>query len=241
MKTARTNREDIYVSPVLVGNLFDDTRKEVGNEILTSRKYKVLREGWITAMFAVALSLHEKRIWWIRPNKADVAPDYYAFTRTDPDKQGYREGINREIEVFEWGIHSENSLAEAILEKIKGWKAEKISVICYASKQNQLLEFVRLNRVLKTLQLGVLEIWILANIKELNADFVVQVYPYFLPLYVPNQVPANFTKPYAFIKKKRGKNDELAGKVEINAEMEIKILTDCNYSGLPTRSVHWQL
>lgn len=223
MKYKRANREDIYISPVLLVDLFNGTRKEVGQEVFTSRKYKVLREAWIASMFSVALSSYQGGVWWLRPNKEDTAPDFYAFNTKRAENGEYMEAVNTGFEVFEWGKMSQDSLLEAILKKIHNWRANKISVICYASKENQLLNFLNIYKELKNTKTGVLEIWILAKIKEADAYFAVQVYPHFLPLPVPSKVPSYFKEPFSFVSKHRGKTTRNGGKVELNSEMEIVV------------------
>lgn len=224
----RTNRDDIYVSPVVIVNMFNDERQEVGDKILTSAKYKVLREGWIASMFAVSLSMMENTVWWLRPNPQDVTPDYYAFKSIPWDKNPeYNEGINREFEVFEWGKWSTTSLLDTIVKKVTKTNAPKITTICYASKENQLLDFQHIRTELKKIKVGVLEVYILAKIKEIDTYCNIRVYPdppFVMP--VPTSLPERFTKPFSFISKYRGKGREPDdGLWSINDQMQIKRLS----------------
>lgn len=216
---ARTNREDIYVSPVVIVELFNDTKAEVGDDIFKFRKYKVLREGWVAAMFAVTLSMYQGGIWWLRPNKEDTAPDFYAFNRKHIPGEDYMEGVNWELEVFEW--KSDNSLTDAIKNKVKNWKAPKISVIAYASKPNQSLNFSEIHDELFKSDIDVLEIWVLVKLKGQPSYFVYQVYPHLFVIPVPTGVPNYFKEPYSFMSKHKSKVDTPGGLLHINEQMEI--------------------
>ena len=226
---ARTNRDDIYASPVAIVELFNNTRKEIGDKILSSAKYKVLREGWIVSMYAVSLSMMENTVWWLRSNPDDVTPDYYAFKAIPWDKKlGYNEGINREWEVFEWGKWSKTSLLDTIVKKVTKTNAPKITAICYASKENELLDFGHIRNELKKTKVGVLEVYILSKIKELDMYCSVRVYPdppFVMP--VPTSVPERFSKPFSFVSKYRGKGREPDdGLWSINDQMEFKRLPE---------------
>lgn len=230
-KKVRINRDDVFVSPIVFTELFDDTRKEVGDTIFTSRKYKVLREAWIASVFSVALSMGTSesmgtgKVWWLRPNPEDVAPDFFAFnTKPVPGKE-YLEGINARWEVFEWGSKSEYGFIEAVKRKVGRLHDDKMSVIGYAAKENEALDFKALHDELKAQPPNVLEVWILAKIKELsNALVLTQVYPYAYARPVPTIIPAYFKEPYAFISKFRGKGHREGGILSINENMEIKII-----------------
>ena len=222
----RTNRDDIYVSPVIIADLFDDTRKEVGDEIFTSRKYKVLREGWIASMYAVALSMYQGGVWWLRPNPDDVAPDFFGFNTRDIEGKNYKEDVNTRIEVFEWGEHSTISLSDAVKKKVARIHDPKMSLVGHASKENEMLDFKGICKMLSDLKPNVLEVWILAKIKEIDSYVVMQVYPYLFRIPVPTDVPKYFVEPYAFISKFRGKGNRPGELLSINDQMEIKIVEE---------------
>lgn len=227
----RINRDDIYVSPLIFTEIFDDTRKEVGDEIFSSRKYKVLREAWIASVFSITLSLGTSesmgigKVWWLRPNPEDVAPDFFAFNSKPIPGKDYMEGINARWEVFEWGEHSEYGFVEAVKRKVNRLHDSKMSVIGYAAKENETLDFKALHEQLKVEPPDILEVWILAKIKELgNTLILTQVYPYAYARPVPKTVPAYFKEPYAFISKYRGKGRRDGGVLSINDQMEIKVI-----------------
>jgi hypothetical protein len=230
-RKARINRDDVYISPSIFINLFDDTRKEVGDEIFTSRKYKVLREAWIASIYSVGLSIGTSermgtgKVWWLRPNPEDVAPDFFAFnTKPIPDKE-YAEGINARWEVFEWGDRSKYEFVEAVKRKVGRLNDDKLSVIGYAAKQHELLDFEKLHAELHNEQPNVLEVWILAKLLESNNQLVLtQVYPYLYSRTVPPIIPDYFTQPYGFISKFRGKGHHDGGVLSIDDQMNIKII-----------------
>ncbi len=227
----RINRDDVYVSPVVFMEIFEDTRKEIGNEIFTSRKYKVLREAWVASIFSVTLSLGTSasmgtgKVWWLRPNPEDVAPDFFAFnTKLIPGEE-YMEGINARWEVFEWGKRSEYEFIEAVKRKVGRLHDNKMSVIGYATKENEVLDFKTLYEELKAQPPDVLEVWILAKINELGDTLTLtQVYPYAYTRPAPTNVPVYFKEPYAFISKFRGKGRRDGGVLSINDQMEITVV-----------------
>jgi hypothetical protein len=231
-KKARVNRNDVYASPIVFIELFDDTRKEVGEkELLTSRKYKVLREAWIASIFSVALSMGTSEnlgtgnVWWLRPNPEDVAPDFFAFNTKEIVGKDYKEGINARWEVFEWEEHSKHTLIDAVKRKVGRLHDDKLSVIGYLAKSNQDLNFKALHSALTEQKPDVLEVWLLAKIKEQNGALVlIQVYPYFYARRVPTTIPDYFKKPYGFVSKYRGKVNRAGGVLSIDDQMQIKII-----------------
>jgi hypothetical protein len=232
VKKFRINREDTYISPVVFLELSDDTRKEVGEkELLTSRKYKVLREAWIASTFSVALSMGTSKnlgtgnVWWLRPNPEDVAPDFFAFNTKEIIGKDYKEGLNARWEVFEWEEHSKDTLIDAVKRKVGRLHDGKMSVIGYLTKSNQNLDFKALHLALMEQKPDVLEVWLLAKIKEQNSSLVlIQVYPYHYARRVPTTIPNYFKEPYAFIRKFRGRDNKAGGVVSINDQMEIKVV-----------------
>ncbi|HSX42719.1 MAG TPA: hypothetical protein VLF59_01400 [Candidatus Saccharimonadales bacterium] len=223
---ARINRSDVYVSPVVFVELFDDTRKEVGDkELFGSRKYKVLREAWIASLFSVTLSIGLGGVWWLRPNPEDVAPDFFAFNTKEVEGEDYKEGINARWEIFEWGEHSTYKLVDAVKRKAGRLHDNKMSVIGYAAKSNETLDFQAIHAALMEQKPDVLEVWLLAKIKEFNnAHVLTQVYPYLYAVPVPATIPAYFNEPYAFVSKYRGKVNRDGGVLSINDQMEIKVI-----------------
>lgn len=223
MKHKRINKDDIYISPVVLVQLFDNTRKEVGNKVFTSRKYKVLREAWIASLFSIGLSTYEGGVWWLRPNPEDDAPDFFAFNTRKFEGADYLEGVNASFEVFEWGKNSQEPLIEAIRNKIKDWKAESVSIICYASKENQKINFKEIYEELKNDKINVLDIWILVKVDDLDTHCIFRVYPDRLALPVPHSVPNYFVEPFSFVTKIRGRISRPGVKIGLNSEMEFTI------------------
>lgn len=233
-KKFRINRSDTYVSPLVFVELFEDTRKEVGEKlILASRKYKVLREAWIASMFSITLSMGAAKnmgmdsVWWLRPNPEDVAPDFFAFNTKAVEGKDYKEGVNARWEVFEWGERSKYQLADAVTRKVNRLHDDKMSVIGYISKANEPIEFREIHMLLTEQKPDILEVWLLTKIKELgNALVLAQVYPYAYVVPVPTTIPTYFKEPYAFITKFRGQGNKSGGIVSINDQMEIKIVEE---------------
>ena len=233
-KKFRINRSDTYISPLVFIELFDDTRKEVGEKlILTSRKYKVLREAWIASIFSITLSMGATKnmgmdaVWWLRPNPEDVAPDFFAFNTKDIEGKDYKEGVNARWEVFEWGERSKYPLSDAVIRKVNRLHDDKMLVIGYISKANEPINLGEIHKLLAAQKPDILEVWLLTKIQELgNALILAQVYPYAYAVPVPTTIPAYFKEPYAFISKFRGKGNRSGGIVSINDQMEIRIVEE---------------
>ncbi|MEX2209387.1 MAG: hypothetical protein WD846_00590 [Patescibacteria group bacterium] len=170
-------------------------------------------------MFTSALSVHQGKIWRIRPNKEDVAPDYYAFSREPIPGEKYMQATNSSLEVFEWGRHSRDTLLEATQKKVTPIKAREMSVIGYAARSNQELAFREIFKKLAEEQPEVLEVWILARIKRTKTYTVSQVYPHLFSIPVPNSLPDEFwDRP--FVSKRRSLKDTPAGMLSLNDQME---------------------
>ena len=228
---ARTNRDDTYISPAVFIRLFDDTYAEVGDELFKSRKYKVLREAWIAAMFSITLGLGTSEnmgtssIWWLRPNPEDVAPDFFAFNTKEIPGEQYMEGINARWEIFEWNDKSEYDFVEAVKRKVYRLHDDKMSIIGYATKDNELLDFKTLHTELIAQPPNILEVWVLVKLRASPDRFTLtQVYPYLYTVPVPISIPDYFTEPYAFISKFRGKGRRDSGVVSIDDEMKITVV-----------------
>ena len=219
--------EDVYVSPAIIIDLFNDTKKEVGNNIVTSRDYQKLREGWIAACHVTAYSAaYQEDIHWLMPNPvAHSMPDFYSFVRKNIDNERYKEVVNYEIEVFERRDNSE-SLFSAVERKLKSWSAPKTSIVCYCWLPQATIHLVRLHRSLIKLNPKVLEIFVLTDFGGRGQLESVQVYPNSFRMPVPTNLPKSYYEPYQFVSKKRALKDVDGGVYKINSEMIISRVAD---------------
>lgn len=221
------NVNDTYVSPAIIVDLFNKERAEVGDEILTSRKYQKLREGWIAACHVVAVSeSHREEVRWLLPNPvAHSMPDYYAFRKRGIEGETYKEGVNEEVEVFE-RLNNDTDLFSAIEKKVKNWRAPKTSIICYSWLPQGIIHLARVHQALKRLSPDVLEIFVLTNFGQRGHLTSVQVYPRMFAMRVPKKLPKTYYEPYQFVSKKRALQDSDGGVYKINEEMVISKVSD---------------
>ncbi len=225
MPKKRTNNDRIFVNPRVYIELLNDTRKEVGEEALTSSKYKVLREAWVAGMFAATVSYYDGTVWYLRPNPEDVAPDFLAFHITETDDRGLGTSELGNFEIFEWENHSKVSLHEAIVNKLKKiqFNAPLVTFICYVTRPDEQINFIELATKLKKLKLNILELCIIVKLKSLDQYVLVRLHPPISILPVPNSLPDRFFE-YEFIEKGLGhrpKNNQI---VKIDDQMQITVV-----------------
>lgn len=167
----RASAGEIYVNPKIAVRAFYGALAKHGEAVLSERKFKITREGWVAAMFLVALQNHENSQWWMQPNPSDP-PDFYV-------SKLYHDGgrINedtRQVEVFE---HREGSIINAIKTKIEGWNAPEFSVVCYSRVAGSISP-IELAEQVKVLEPRVGSISVVAALDpNLGKHMVGQVYP----------------------------------------------------------------
>lgn len=227
MGKRRTNNEHIFVNPRVYIELLNDTRKEVGEEVLTSSKFKVLREAWVAGMFAATVSYYDGTIWYLRPNPEDVAPDFFAFHITEIDNRGLGTSELGNFEIFEWENHSKVSLYEAIVNKLKkiGFNAPLTTFVCYVTRPDEEINFIELAIKLKQLKLNILELCVIVKLKQFDQYVLVRLHPPISILPVPNSLPDRFFE-YEFIEKGFGHRPQKNQTVKIDDQMQITIIED---------------
>lgn len=204
----RTNRDDIVVNPLTVIRLFNNTFLSVGEEIFKSAKYKVTREAWITSVFLFALGKHEHRDWWLKPNKLDVAPDFYCFTYQVSNK--YSAQYTRSVEVFEWRKESKFSFIEALKNKISKLVVPEMTVVCYIRKSGRLESIKSLSEKVKLLKPRLKDIWVVASLAPNEDNFMVaQIYPDPLRIDIAYDELTNQKEQVSFLHPYRGKSEKL--------------------------------
>ncbi|MEO5950568.1 MAG: hypothetical protein ABIQ04_03925 [Candidatus Saccharimonadales bacterium] len=195
------------------------TIKEVGDDAFISRKYKVLREGWIAAMYAKAASKAMSNLIYLRPNPIDSQPDYFGFRVVNGD--GITTGENFEIEVFEWGLNSTDELYEALKKKVMKYTSPQTIFVCYAYKPLRSLDFSSLAEKIKDLSPNISELSLVMQYGNETGHRLIKLYPEPGYLYIPNSFSKLFYPKYDFAQKIRALKNVDAGLVKIDSEMRI--------------------
>jgi hypothetical protein len=226
MPKRRTNNDQVYVNPRVYIELFDDTRKEVGETIFKAREYKVLREAWAAGMFAATVSYYDGTVWYLRPNPEDTAPDFFAFHITEYDDRGLGTSETANFEIFEWGGYSADSLYDAINRKLKkvNFQAPLTTFICHITRKNEPLNFIELAAKLQKIGPKILELCLLVQLNPSSQYFVVRLFPPLSLLPAPTSLPKRFYE-HEFVEKGLGHRPKNEQKVKIDDQMQITILT----------------
>lgn len=225
--TKRTNDSQTYTNPRVLIELMESTLREVGMQEINDRKYKALREGWIAAMYAKAVSKVTGNLMYLRPNPDDVLPDFFGFRVVDGDDE-YKIGENFEIEVFEWGDKSSEDLFSALRKKVEKYNTPKTIFVCSAHKSAQNINLPELSRKIIDLKPDISELSLIIKFQSEPSRLLVKLFPEPGMLFIPNSYAKVFYPKYDFVKKMRGKDNIDAGIVKINSEMEITELPDKN-------------
>lgn len=172
--------EDIYLSPRFAIKRFLGLRDKYGNsEAITNVEFKPERELWITGVFMLGIGQITGKEYWLRPNREDSAPDIYAISM-----EGSSSGVKAEIqniEVFEYGPHSESGLVGAIRDKLKN-KAytDNYLLLCYVhDRVGEEFKTKDVFEAVKGINPKISQIWVLTNILNvINSEHaIVQVFP----------------------------------------------------------------
>lgn len=216
----RTNNSETYTNPRILIELMASTVKEVGRGALSSRKYEVLREGWIAAMYAKAVSKVTGKLLYLRPNTLDINPDYFGFRVVDGNDE-YKIGENFEIEVFEWNDYSKESLYEALKKKIMKTSSPQTIFVCHAYKSAQDINLTDLSTKIIELQPNISELSLVIKFQSQSSYILAKLFPEPGMLFIPNSFAKVFYPKYDFAKKIRAKNNIDDGIVKIDSEMQI--------------------
>lgn len=226
----RTNREDIYIHPKAAIRLFNDSYRAFGTQVLTSSRFKVSREAWITSVFLYTLGRAEGREWFLRPNPKDEAPDFYCCTFTKETK-GVVQYI-REVEIFEWRKESDNDFIKSLHErKIKRLVVPKITLVCYVRKPGPFGPIKSLSEQINGLKPKVMDIWILASTLPDESRYIVsQLYPHLAAFNFDYNEVLGEKEKVSFVRGFRaGKADDIEfqpfGKVLLTPEFQFKIIS----------------
>ncbi len=203
----RTNRTDTYVHPLAVFRLVASIIKTKATEFLKSVRFKVTREGWITAIFLIALSRYDGRNWYLRPNQIDEAPDFYVVSYKS--EQDYQIELTRNIEVFELRNDSENDLIDSIVKKIDKTIYPTLTLVCYIEKGGLLPSPKDISDRVKQLKPRVMDIWCVGLTDPSRKYAVFQVYPEPLWLEIDLNEVEKEKEMATFIYPHRGKGVDL--------------------------------
>src|SRR6266481_3135941 len=111
---------DDWMSPAFVVERFNLSIQKYGaNLVLGDSRFKRAREMWITAVSLLGLQSISEKVFWLKPEYNEQAPDTYGTfftphaTIQDTDSQ-----VLMPIEVTEWEGHSEDGLVQRIIKKL---------------------------------------------------------------------------------------------------------------------------
>lgn len=225
-----TNNQEISVSPYAAIRLFAKTYIHNGEEIFTSRKYKLTREAWIASMFLLGIRSNSGYDWFFKPEMAG-SPDFYCYAFIyDKEKRG---SIRQEVslEVFEYR-NEENE--EDFLEALKKIKLNKIvdpnlTLVCYIRRSQVIPSAIELNKELKKIHPKIKEIWYLGNVSSDSRIWrITQIYPNTTAIDLDYDEILATKEKHSFIHAYRGKSDSFeyentGKKVILTPEFEIKL------------------
>jgi hypothetical protein len=170
---------DIFLSPNLVITRMNQLVQKYGvAKATTDGQFKEEREAAITALFILGYRILLQRDFWIGIPQDDP-PDNIIVS---PQKRVNGRGLEkyfRNVEVFEWEGHSQNTLPQAIREKLNGKKyPEDYYLVCQIRRPGDKSNVEDWVQDLQRNKPGVSEVWIVSSIENDSFDHVIsRLYP----------------------------------------------------------------
>jgi len=222
---------EILVNPYTAIRLFAKTYLAFGDEVLTTRKYKITREAWIASMFLIALDQQSKTEWWLTPVSGSGSPDFncYSFSRSKDNSFTNRSFLK--LEVFEWRKEqNELDFLDALTEiKLKKIIDPNITILCYIRRNSLIPPAIGLNQKLKTISPRVKDIWYLGDVSgDATLWRVTQLYPNTLAIDINYDHILQTKETQSFLHAYRAKSEKLefepiGKKVLLTPEFDLKL------------------
>lgn len=90
-----------------------------GKIVLHSNKFKKEREAWILGLALLGINKLTGRLWWLQVPEIDP-PDMRAMSLASDKESNHNMLLHREIEIAQITNHTDNTIVDEILNKLKG-------------------------------------------------------------------------------------------------------------------------
>lgn len=222
---------EILVNPYTAMRLFARSYVSFGNEVLTSRRFKVTREAWIASMFLIATSEYREE-WWFTPVKDSGSPDFNCYSMYIDQNKSQVNRSHLKLEVFEWRTEQKE---ENFLEALKTIKLNKIidpeiTIVCYIRRDAKISPAIELNKEIKKIAPKVKDIWYIGNTSADGKMWqITQIFPNTVAFDLDYDKVLMTKEKNSFIFTYRGKSEKMdfepTGKqVQLSPEFELKLL-----------------
>lgn len=167
-----------WFSPRYAINYLWRLQRQLSDKELRKSKYKKEHEAWIlgVALFGV-MKMYEAK-WWLQVPVNDP-PDLEAMTVVPNKEKNINEMHHREIEIMQITKHTNETIVNEILKKLKN-KAyiKETGLVVYLNRTTHISDMRELSYDLKNAGVRVADIWVIAATSPNEQEYILfSLYP----------------------------------------------------------------
>jgi len=147
-------------------------------KLIKKSKFKHEREAWVTAIWALGLSLASERTYWIEVETEDSTPDNYAFYIEQINGNNHKQ--THAIEVADWEEHADHILT-VISDKCKNQYPKFYTLLVNCRNLNKEVVLKELIDKLSEIEIPFGEIWTVEG-KDEDLFVLTRIYPNLIQL-----------------------------------------------------------